>query len=183
MYNSKILHSGSILTCLDTKNMLLPLNWISWYWQKSGKKLVLKLWVWKYFWCQYRLKLNQNIKFCFYTPNQTFKLVKKPVLSPKKARKMNFFQKFPREKVATPLKSFLGVIQKIWHSRNACDKKIIQHLLEAQCVLEAINLRVARQIIVSVDIHFLLKTYSKSEIFISYWPPTFKADEPKHTIC
>ena len=34
------------------------------------------------------------------------------------------------------------------------------------------------------DIHFLLKTYSKSEIFISYcWPQTFKMDEPKHTIC
>ena len=35
----------------------------------------------------------------------------------------------------------------------------------------------------SVDIHFLLKTYSKSENSISYWPTTFKTDEPKHTIC
>ena len=46
---------------------------------------------------------------------------------------MDFYKKFPREKVATHLKSFLGVIQNIWHGRNACDKKIIQHLLEAQC--------------------------------------------------
>ena len=47
---------------------------------------------------------------------------------------MDFFQKFPTEKVATHLKSFLGVIRNIWHGRNACDKKKIQHLLEAQCV-------------------------------------------------
>ena len=46
---------------------------------------------------------------------------------------MDFFQKFPTEKVATHLKSFLGVIRNIWHGRNACDKKKIQHLLEAQC--------------------------------------------------
>ena len=48
---------------------------------------------------------------------------------------MDFFQKFPTEKVATYLKSFLGVIRIIWHGRNACDKKKIQHLLEAQCAL------------------------------------------------
>ena len=51
---------------------------------------------------------------------------------------MDFFQKFPTEKVATHLKSFLGVIRNIWHGRNACDKKVIQHLLEAQCVLSVV---------------------------------------------
>ena len=45
---------------------------------------------------------------------------------------MDCFQKFSTEKVVTHLKSYLGVIQNIWHGRNACDKKIIQHLLEAQ---------------------------------------------------
>ena len=48
---------------------------------------------------------------------------------------MDFFQKFPTEKVATHLKIFLGVIWNIWYGRNACDKKKIQHLLEAQCEL------------------------------------------------
>ena len=95
---------------------------------KIWKKACLQIWVWKYFWCQNRLKLNQNIKFCFYTQNQTFKLGKKLLLSPKKTRKMDFFQKFPTEKVATHLKSFLGVIQNIWHGRNACDKRKIQTL-------------------------------------------------------
>ena len=100
---------------------------------KIWKKACLKIWVQIYFWCQNRLKLNKNVKFCYYTPNQTFKLVKKPLLSPKKAQKMYFYKKFPREKVATHLKSFLGVIRNIWHRRNACDKKKIQHLLETQC--------------------------------------------------
>ena len=36
---------------------------------------------------------------------------------------MDFPPKFPREKVATHLKSFLGDIRNIWHGRNACDKK------------------------------------------------------------
>ena len=49
---------------------------------------------------------------------------------------MDFFQKFPREKVVTHLKSFLGVILNIWHGWNACDKEKIQHLLEAQCGLQ-----------------------------------------------
>ena len=48
---------------------------------------------------------------------------------------MDYFQKFPTEKVATHLKIFLGVIRNIWHGQNACDKKKIQHLLEAQCEL------------------------------------------------
>ena len=48
---------------------------------------------------------------------------------------MDFFQKFSTEKVATHLKIFLGVIRNIWQGRNACDKKKIQHLLEAQCDL------------------------------------------------
>ena len=52
---------------------------------------------------------------------------------------MDFFQKFPTEKVVTHLKSFLGVIWNIWHGRNACDKKIIQHLLEAQCVVHGLE--------------------------------------------
>ena len=46
---------------------------------------------------------------------------------------MDFFKKFPTEKVATHLKIFLGVIQNIWHGQNICDKKKFQHLLEAQC--------------------------------------------------
>ena len=49
---------------------------------------------------------------------------------------MDYFQNFPTEKVATHFKIFLGVMRNIWYGRNACDKKKIQHLLEAQCVKE-----------------------------------------------
>ena len=40
---------------------------------------------------------------------------------------MDFFQKFPTEKIAMHLKIFLGVIRNIWQGRNACDNKKIQH--------------------------------------------------------
>ena len=71
---------------------------------------------------------------------------------------MDFSQKFPTEKVATHLKSFLGVKQNIWHGRNACDQKKIQHLLEAQSQL-------------SVWISFVEKLAPWSEACLySQWP-------------
>ena len=134
MYNSKILHSCSILTCFDTKNIFRTQIWRQAFFQIFANINLFNLEEKSCFWCLNRLKLNQNEKFCYYTPSQTFKLVQKIFLSPKKARKMDFFQKFPTVKVTTHLKTFLGAIQYIWQGQNACDKKKIQHLLEAQCV-------------------------------------------------
>ena len=95
--NSKILHSGSILTWFDTKNISVTKLIRQAFLQIFANINLFKACIW----CLHRLKFNQNVKFCCYTSNQTFKLVKK-------AKKMDFFQNFPTEKVATHLKSFLG---------------------------------------------------------------------------
>ena len=58
-----------------------------------------------------QVKIDPEYKILLLYTKPNLQTNKKTFLSPKKARKMDFFQKFPTEKVATYLKIFLGVIQ------------------------------------------------------------------------
>ena len=70
-----------------------------------------------------QVKIEPECKILLLYTKPNLQTSQKTILSPKIVQKMDFFHKFPTEKVATHLKIFLGVIRNIWHGQTACYKK------------------------------------------------------------